>query len=473
MRMQIKIQNYFLLSFLNTIRSIILTLSLVLCFIGGQAQTCDSIVLNNQEDINNFIKNYGHCTSIRDLVITNRDNDITQLDSLYTIERITGSLRFSNQLQGGREVNISAFKRLRYLNTISVSFPIILIGQFLNLDSIGTLGIANTSYTYTYPNLKHIEYTLAIRDAYLTEDNVPAFTTGKNFFLSLGNVDTSTLKVLAKNIKTENLKKLTIAPYYGSIDLSYLPILDSVEILKIGICKNSNLRQISKIRKLKWLSIDHLLEGNDFGDGLIHIKELDELFIHDGDPNIANYRDYNIILPNLEAINELLFIANTDSLFNLDFLDKVRPPLASTPPNPIYGPNPPLINIHDNLYLNYCKSIFLCKAIKQYPDRIYLKNNYGSKCTLEDLAKICETVSTDDKHIKSLTISPNPTYGIVQLSATETPVHIRIYNIQGTIVKTLYNCTAQIDIADLPSGLYVFDIAYNGRTEKHKIVKMD
>jgi hypothetical protein len=91
------------------ILSIFLTISIAFCSVGGQAQSCDSIVLNNQTDINNFIKNYDNCTTVRDLTITNRDNDITQLDSLYTIERITGNILFTNQIQG-REINIGAFK---------------------------------------------------------------------------------------------------------------------------------------------------------------------------------------------------------------------------------------------------------------------------------------------------------------------------------------------------------------------------
>ena len=99
------------------IQSIFLIIGIALSSIGGQAQSCDSIVLNNQTDINNFIKNYGNCTTIRDLTITNRDSDITQLDSLYTIDRITGTILFTNQIQG-REINIGAIKGLKYLNNL-------------------------------------------------------------------------------------------------------------------------------------------------------------------------------------------------------------------------------------------------------------------------------------------------------------------------------------------------------------------
>ncbi len=454
------------------LQSTILSICIVLLSISGQSQSCDSIVLNNQADINNFIKNYGNCTTVRDLVITNRDNDITQLDSLYTIERITGSILFTNRLQGGREINISAFKRLRYLNDMGSYYSIIYTGQFLALDTINYLNF-DTSF-YTYPNLKHIGKYMYVGRPFLTEEKTPTFTTGQNFELSLTDTDTATLKVLSKRIKTSHLKSLTVGPYYKRIDLSYLPILDSLEYLKLAICHNSNLRQISTIRKLKKLIIDSDDGGNDYGLGLIHIKELDELWLSDRKPlRPFASTDYKKILPNLEAINKRLYVASTDSLFNLDFLDNVRPPHASTPPNPNYGYSNDLIVLIENRFLNYCKSIFMCKAIKQYPERIYIKDNYASRCTLEDIAKYCETVSIDDKQIRSLSLSPNPTYGIVQIREVHDPVQVRILNIQGTIVKTLQNCTGEIDISDLPSGLYVFDIAYQGKTEKHKIVKIN
>ncbi len=457
------------------IHSIFLTISVVLFSLGGQAQSCDSIVLNNQTAINNFIKNYGNCTTVRDLTITNSDNDITQLDSLYTIERITGTLLFTNQIQG-REINIGAFKGLKYLNNISSYYPLRFTGQFLALDTINELGIDNNFYTY--PNIKHIGNSLSISDVsgtHITEEDTPVFTTGENFALSISNVDTTTLKVLSNRIMTAHLKSLRVGSgIIKRIDLSYLPILDSLETLTLDSYENSDLRQISTIRKLKVLEINNDGGGNDYGQGLIHIRELDRLWLSDGKPlRPYAYRDYKKILPNLEALNKQLFVVWTDSLFNLDFLDNVRPPLASTPPDPTNFYSNDLIVLIENRFLNYCKSLFMCKAIKQYPDRIHIDKNYASRCTLEDIAKYCETVSTDDKHIRSLSLSPNPTYGVVQIREAHAPVQVRILNIQGTIVKTLHNCTDEIDISDLPSGLYVFDIAYNGKTEKHKIVKMD
>lgn len=444
---------------------------LLMC--GEASGQCDSIVLSNQSEINNFIKNYGDCTTVKDLVIEDKAKDITSLDSLYTIERITGRLLF-NEFKSYSEINISGFQGLRYLDHIWHTPRVELSGQFSNLDTINELknfGLYENEFIIC-PKIKHIGRELRIT-RYSKEEEMPDFTTGNNFHLVLNNeIDSQTLKTLSRRIKTTNLRNLTLS--LNGVDLSNLTILDSVEYLSLPICTKSNLAQLSTIRNLKALTMQGTFGNNDFGPGLIHVRELNTLWIGDGrgGRNIPQFKDYKKILPNLEAINMRLLVTMTDSLFNLDFLDDVRPPLASTPPNWYYGND--LIILRDNLRLKLCKSLFLCRAVKQYPERIYLDKNSGV-CTVADLTQYCNTitVNTEEDSNDVLRLLPNPTSGILQISASDEPVHIRIWNIQGVLVKTIRNCHYEVDITDMPQGMYILETEYKGTRDKHKIVKVD
>lgn len=481
MKNKIKPQNQLFsngLSFVAMIKGIKIKYTfLFVCLLfmcGGVSGQCDSIVLSNQSEVNNFIKNYGYCTTIKDLVIEDKAKDITSLDSLYTIERITGRLLF-NEFKSSSEINISGFQELRYLDHIWRTPYVELSGQFSNLDTINVLqrfGLYENEYIIC-PKIKHIGRELHISRS-AKEEEIPNFTTGNNFRLLLDGeeIDSQTLKTLSRRIKTTNLRNLSL--FLNGVDLSSLTILDSVKYLRLGPCTKCNLAQLSTIRNLKELTMQGTFGNNDFGPGFIHVRELNTLWISDGrgSPNIPKFKDYKKILPNLEAINMHLLVSFTDSLFNLDFLDDVRPPLASTPYNRYYGND--LIFLVDNLRLKLCKSLFLCRAVKQYPDRIYLGKNSGV-CTVSDLTQYCNTitVNTEEESNEGLRLLPNPTSGILQISASDEPVHIRIWNIQGVLVKTIRNCHYEVDITDMPQGMYIIETEYKGTRDKHKIVKVD
>jgi hypothetical protein len=444
--------------------NVILFNILLIFSISSLHSQCDSIVLKNQQDVNQFISKYGKCKEVEHLIIRDVDADITQLDSLYTIEQINGELRLNFRNTNENIKNIDGLKNLKFAGAVyGNSYKV--EGQFSKLDSVIELGFngrlsefTNEYFSY-FPKLRNIEKRLFITNP-ASENSTPQFNTGSFFELHISSgIDSSTLKLLSNRIKKENLKTLIIFPSDG-IDLRNLTILDSLENLQLGYCKNSNFAQISTIKNLKTLMLENDLGNNDYVDGLQNVEFLRTLWLS----NNKSKLDYRKILPSLNSIDERLFISNQDSLTNLRFFDDLVPPQDSSLHFTIL--------ISDNKRLNDCNTSFLCEALARYPESVIIRNN-GAKCTKEEIIKYCKTVNTLEIEKLKLVISPNPTNGNLKIDNLKSPAKVTITNINGQIVKQFNNVQDEVIVLDLPQGIYILDIRSKETNERHKIVKVE
>lgn len=447
---------------MKTIKFVLFNFLFLTCSISLSSQ-CDSIVLNNQQDVNQFISRYGKCKVVNYLIIHDDIADISQLDSLYPVEEVKTKLILDLSRQNKNTININGLGNIKHAKALSLIYNN-MVGSFQDLESVETLGISgysqyNNQFQY-FPNLKHIENTLGLIK-FITDDKTTHFTTGKNFNLKLyHNIDSTSLKVLSNRIKKSNLKKLTIFPT-DSLDLRHLSIIDSIEYLKFAYCANSNFSNLSSIVTLKSLQLHNDYGNNIYGDGLKYVDSLDYL-------ELSNNRfdlDYKKILPNLKSINGRLGFFYNDVVMNLKFLDNVSPPLE--PKDNLF-----VIRISDNKRLNDCNTSFLCEALARYPNLVEIYNN-GPKCTKEEILKYCQTVHTAQVEHSKLVIGPNPTFGYLNIQNIQNPVSITIYDMMGQVVKTLKDIHSEVDIDDLPAGMYIFDIRNKEISERHKIIKID
>lgn len=424
---------------------------------------CDSIVLKNQQEVNQFISKFGRCTEVNHLIIKDVDADIFQLDSLYLIERVNGELELNFKGTNQNIKNISGLKSLKYANLFSL-FTYKLDGKLINLDKVDELILSNNGEPQIeilsmFPNLKTIESRLQISNN-ITEKNTPFFKTGENFTLWLaGQIDSISLQVLSSRIKIINLKNLFLFPTEG-LSLKNLTILDSVENLHLSYCKNSNFGQISTIKNLKTLTLENDLGHNDYGEGLQNVDFLKTLWLSNNNFNL----DYRKILPNLKSIDERLFISNQDSLANLNILDNVASPQDSSQFFTIV--------IQNNRRLIDCNTPFLCEALARYPNSVIIQNNAG-KCTKEEIIKYCKIVNTSDTNKRQILISPNPTNGNLKIDNLQLPAMVTISNINGQIVKQFNNVLDEVNVFDLHQGIYILDIRSKEISERHKIVKVE
>lgn len=86
--------------------------------------------------------------------------------------------------------------------------------------------------------------------------------------------------------------------------------------------------------------------------------------------------------------------------------------------------------------------------------------------------EILSNVKDISKNSK-LKICPNPTTGVVIIQNLDSQSSVKIYNLSGSIVKSFEYVTEQVNIEELPNGLYIFDIRNTKINERHKIIKIE
>lgn len=72
-----------------------------------------------------------------------------------------------------------------------------------------------------------------------------------------------------------------------------------------------------------------------------------------------------------------------------------------------------------------------------------------------------------------LNICPNPTTGVVVIQNLESQSTVKIYNLSGSVVKSIENVTDNVNIEELQNGLYIFDIRNTKINERHKVIKVE
>lgn len=428
---------------------------------------CNSITLNNQQDINDFTVKYGSCSEVNFLTIRDRDGDIDNFDSLYIITRINESLNIRDFTKSN-EINISGLKNLRYVSRLEYGLNNV-NGVFNSLDTIVYLNINQGSYA-PFQNLKHIEEYLGIElTTVCFEEGIPFFTTGEQFGFNINKkVGTDydvaykeCIEVIASRIDFS--KHVSLGLTVDSFNLDWFPLPDELRSLNFAYHQNSDLSSISKIKALKSLGISNDLGGNNYGVGLSHIEELDVVILQS--INIEGI-DYNVLFPNLKQVDIGFVLARDKFVTNLDFLEGVKAPEPTDPKSFAY-----LVQINDNPYLSNCNVSFLCEVLKKYPDEVVLSNNAGL-CTKAEVLKYCATVSTSDTDEKEITLSPNPVMDYIRIKGLDKAMQYEIYNACGiNMMSGMTDSDIQVD--HLSDGMYFIQLrSDSGAIISRKFVKM-
>ncbi|MCB9308960.1 MAG: T9SS type A sorting domain-containing protein [Lewinellaceae bacterium] len=92
--------------------------------------------------------------------------------------------------------------------------------------------------------------------------------------------------------------------------------------------------------------------------------------------------------------------------------------------------------------------------------------------TFED----CHIISSSHDVVQNTrkhTLYPNPTSGSIHINGLEIPVSVTISNVSGQHVKICQDVMDEVDISDIPAGMYILDIRGKDFREQHKIVKVE
>ncbi len=428
---------------------------------------CYNITLNNQQEINDFIKNYGTCNEVDYLTIRDRQNDIVDFDSLIHLIRINERLNL-NDFSNTHEINISGLKNLRYVNQFQYGLTNV-IGIFNSLDSIHLLSIKLDKSSFApFKHLKHIENALNLKlTPFCSTEEIPIFTIGDHFQIGFSSNAYSPsfsdcIASFASRLDLSKRISLNLYPV-DSFNLAWFPLPDKLESLIFSYHQKSDLSSISNIKSLNNISITYDLGGNDYGKGLGYIEEIESINLQ----NIKNEAiDYAALFPNIKHVKNSFLLFSDNFVTNLDFLEGVTAPDPEDPEQYWY-----VVSINDNKNLRNCNVSFLCEALRKYPEQILISNNAGL-CTRAEVLKYCETVSTLDSDEKELMLSPNPASTNLRIIGLSGTVSYQIYNVYGTIVQSGTTNT-EIGIQHLSKGMYVIQLKkHNGMIINKKFVKM-
>lgn len=69
-----------------------------------------------------------------------------------------------------------------------------------------------------------------------------------------------------------------------------------------------------------------------------------------------------------------------------------------------------------------------------------------------------------------LKIYPNPTYNYITISGLDSPATVYLCDVNGSSIKQVEKVSSQMDLSDIPHGIYFLRIVTNDKTEIHKII---
>ena len=69
----------------------------------------------------------------------------------------------------------------------------------------------------------------------------------------------------------------------------------------------------------------------------------------------------------------------------------------------------------------------------------------------------------------AITFYPNPTNGVINISGVEKVDAIKVFSINGQLVKEAVN-TNRLDLSSQRSGLYMIEVQHEGATSVNKLI---
>jgi len=240
--------------------------------------------------------------------------------------------------------------------------------------------------------------------------------------------------------------------------------LDSIYGFRISGCDKFNL---GTFKKVKYCNVLRVLGQREMG------REFEDFQLEDVNSFIvANNRtplDGSKIFPNLKNIKTRLWLEINKNLDNLTFLDNCKIPFDYI----TYSIEKTFIRIENNDLLETCNSNFLCRAFKEYPDSIKVSGNFND-CNNELISRECNPItSLVDYAENEIFLYPNPTSGRVQFNKNMGPCSLTVYNLQGKLVKEIDKIGSEVDLIDLPAGIYFLYFRDNRSIKRHKLIKVD
>lgn len=432
----------------------------------GSSQSClpQGITFSTQAQIDNFQIDYPNCAQIEG-GLTISGSLITQLDKLSVIKYIGGTLSISNNLC------LTSLNGLNNLDSIGGSLLIRSNPTLLNLTGLESLilvgGSIRISKDSSLANMTGLDNLTSIRQGLdiLWNSNLSSLTGLENLTLIGGFVyisDNPTLQninALGKltyigghltindnNILTnltglENLTKMGLSVHiYNSPALLSLTGLDNLTSIGgfVSIFNNASLNNLTGLGKLKSIGYYLAIDNNNAMTSLIGVDNLTNI--------------YEIIIDGNPVLNSLVGLENINS----DSLEKLI--------------------VRNNTSLSVCAVKSICEYLGSSNGTIEIHNNAVGCNSQAGVDSTCRNLSAENLTIDGgLLIYPNPASTNITIEAHEisTQSQLSILNVNGQqlISRKITEPKTQLDISNLPSGVYFVRLTGETSVVMGKFVK--
>ena len=428
------------------------------------AQCPTALSFCSQEDVDSFPSRYRGCHVFDTLYIdfshcVGLPKDITNLDSLsyikyvgYLVLNSASDISDVSGLSMNKVENMEIHMQKKWVKPmkidtfgrLEINFP---------LDTVADLKL--------FEHIKYITFDLTFVGNALF---VPLlrFNAGDDFHIAIvSNHRKNDLKNVMPQKPNSGFQFSFINSFNLNCELDY--DLDSIYGFRMSGCDKFDF---GSFKKVKFCNVLRVLGQREMG------REFEDFQLENVNFfRVVNNRttlDGSKIFPNLKHIRNNLWLEENDNLENLTFLDNCEIPTDFD-----FIADKDLIRIENNDLLETCNSNFLCRAFKEYPDSIKVRGNFND-CNDELIFRQCNSItSIVDYEEHEIFLYPNPTSGRVQFNKDMGQYSLSVYNLQGQLVKEIDKIGSEVELMDLPAGIYFLYFKDNKSIKRHKLIKVD
>jgi hypothetical protein len=384
----------------------------------AQCPPGDMIMFSSQAQIDEFAINYPNCTDLPG-GITITGGGIVNLYGLSNLESIGGDLNF--------------------LYTVNLS-------NFTGLDNLETVGgsiLINENYTLT--SMSGLNSLTGVQGDFIIFNNVNLLNLGG--LTSLISID-GDLNVAA-NAKVKGIPGMTsLNTIGGSFEISSCPDLAHISGL-------ANLGSIGG--DLTISNIDDLADLS----GLDQLNTIGGELMITTNENLANV----FALSALTSIGGNLTIQSNYALTSLTGLDNI---VSGSIAN---------LKIYSNTALASCEVLSICNYLASPGGTIFIENNDTGCNTQQEVEEACVWVGLEEETLaESISVYPNPCISTLKVALPYSPenkIHFSLLNTSGQQLEynLLKEAQSEIDISNLPSGIYILKVWSDTDVIIQKIIK--
>ena len=442
----------------------------------------EGIEFETQSSIDNFQSNYPGCTEIEGDVTIGKfmiSSNITNLDGLNVITAIGGYLdiRLNDNL-----INLNGLSNLTTVGGLVSIFNNNALTDLSGLDLLTNVGEnLYISYNDALTNLAGLESLLFLGgDLDIRENGSLQSLIGLNSLTTIeGSLEIRANMSLTSLSELSGLISVGNHLWIGGNDiLVSLTGLEGISTLEghllinynYGLLELTGLNNLTSIRGYLELRDNYVLPNLEGLDNLVSIGGYMEMRNNDALESIT-------ALNGLTSIGAEFRVSDNDLLTSLSGLENIEAASISD------------LYIHDNVVLTSCDIESVCNYLADPNGAIYINNNAIGCYDQEEVEEACFASVEEIGLNEHFSISPNPALGTTHLRYTiyeqaclparQGFTIFELFHISGIKIKTILNevktpgtYELEVDLNDLPPGVYFCTLKTNEGMLTRKIIKL-